>query len=68
MTAFTFLLVFDKLSFIRPYERGYFCNDESVWYPIVEESIGDTEIILMAFLIFPAVVSTMDIHVCNYKY
>ncbi|XP_033731845.1 phospholipid phosphatase 3-like [Pecten maximus] len=60
-TAFTFLLVFDKIPVIRPYERGFYCDDQSLMYPIVEESIDDGTIIAMSLLIFPAAVIIVEL-------
>ncbi|XP_069120606.1 phospholipid phosphatase 3-like [Argopecten irradians] len=67
VTAVTFLLVFDKISFIRPYQRGFYCDDQSLMYPVVEESIGDGTIIAMSLLIFPAAVIIVELFYACYN-
>ncbi|XP_033728740.1 phospholipid phosphatase 2-like [Pecten maximus] len=45
---------------LKPYERGFFCDDQSIMYPYKDDTVSTTQAALLAIFIFPIVVLIVE--------
>ena len=56
MVAFVIL----EIGTIKPTERGFFCDDESIKYPFIEETVNSLSLIAAAVIIPIVIVSILQ--------
>ncbi|OWF43879.1 phospholipid phosphatase 1-like [Mizuhopecten yessoensis] len=48
------LFVFNTFN-LKPFERGFFCDDQSIMYPYKDDTVSNTQAAAIAVLVFPIV-------------